>query len=163
MKYLIGVLSVAALLVACGSGSTVTLPGQKKATLVFSAATSASLSTPVKAIRISAVIPAGVSVPLLAGGGKQVDPAVLAALKTGTIMGSYSAPLLRIDVVDSSTNGLGADNIRHFAQAIFPVQDNVTENSFTLLNQGFKASGQIPGNTVDLTNSLKASLKVTIQ
>lgn len=165
MRQMIGALAASMLLAACGSGSTVTLPQQKKATLVFSASTSASLTTAVKSISISARIPAGVVVPIEPGQKRQVATTALVAYKAGSIIGNYSAPVLRIQVVDAaSASGLGLDNVRQFAGIILPVQDSVTESSFTVINPSFpefSAFGQIPGNTVDLTSKLKPAMKVT--
>lgn len=165
MHYIIGALLAVVTLSACGSGSSVTLPQQKKATLVFALNTSASLPTAVRTIEISARIPAGVTVPLESG--KQVAGTVLTTSKAGSIIfGRYSAPLLRIQVADTtfSGTGLGLDNVREFASIILPVQESVTEGSFTALNPPplvFRAEGHITDNTVDLSQYLKASMKVT--
>jgi ABC-type glycerol-3-phosphate transport system substrate-binding protein len=166
MQFIIGALLAVVTLAACGSGSSVTLPQQKKATLVFAASTSASLPTAVRDISISARIPAGVTVPLEPGSKTQVANTVLVALKAGSIIGNYSAPVLRIQAFadPTSASGLGLDNVRQFAGIILPVQDSITESSFTALNPSFpefKATGQTPGNTVDLSTYLKPSMKVT--
>ena len=165
MQYKICALLAVVTLVACGSGSSVTLPQQKKATLVFTASTSASLPTAVRGISISAIIPAGVTVPLESGSKTLVASTVLVAFKAGSIIGNYSAPVLRIQTLDaSSASGLGLDNVRQFAGIILPVQESVTETSFMALNPsfpGFSATGQTPGNTVDLSTYLKPSMKVT--
>lgn len=165
MQYIIGALLVVVTLAACGSGSSVTLPQQKKATLVFTASTSAALPTAVRGISISARIPAGVTVPLESGSKTQVASTVLVAFKAGSIIGNYSAPVLRIQAFDTnSASGLGLDNVRQFAGIILPVQDSVTEASFTALNPSFpefSATGQTPGNSVPLTTYLKPSMKVT--
>jgi len=164
MQYIISALLAVVTLAACGSGSSVTLPQQKKATLVFAASTSASLPTAVRGISISARIPAGVTVPLLPG-STEVASGVLEALKTGSIIGNYSAPVLRIQAFDvSSASGLGLDNVRQFARITLPVEDSVTEGSFTALNPSFpefSATGKITNNTVDLSTYLKPSMKVT--
>lgn len=165
MQYIIGALLAVVTLTACGSGSSVTLPQQKTAKLVFSASTSASLPTAVRGIIISARIPAGVTVPLVAG-STQVATTVLSTDKAGSIIGNYSAPVLRIQVSDNTftASGLGLDNVRQFASIILPVQDSVTEASFTALNPSFpdfRATGQTSGNTVNLTTYLKPAMKVT--
>lgn len=166
MQYIIGALLAVVTLAACGSGSSVTLPQQKKATLVFAASTSAALPTAAKGIRIAARIPAGVTVPLETGSRTQVANSVLLAFKTGTVIANYSAPVLRIQAFadPAAVSGLGLDNIRQFAGIILPVQDSVTEASFTALNPSFpefSATGQTSGNTVDLTTYLKPAMKVT--
>lgn len=164
MRQMIGALAATILLTACGSGSTVTLPQQKKATLVFSASTSATLPTAVKTISISARMPAGVNVPLEPGQKTQVAATALVAYKAGSIIGNYSAPILRIQVVDvNSVSGLGLDNVRQFAGIIVPVEDSVAENSFTAINPSFpdfRAFGQTAGNSNDLTTFLKPAMKV---
>lgn len=165
MQYIISALLAVVTLAACGSGSSVTLPQQKKATLVFAASTSASLPTAVRGISIAARIPAGVTVPLEPGSKSQVLATVLETLKAGSIIGNYSAPVLRIQAFDvSSVSGLGLDNVRQFARITLPVQDSVTEGSFTALNPSFpefSATGKITNNTVDLSTYLKPSMKVT--
>lgn len=166
---LCGVLQIA----GCGSGSTVSLPQQKNATVIFSAYTSAALPTAVRGIRITARIPAGVIVPLRLNSPREVDPAALIAYKPGsTLFGSYSAPLLTISVTGSITSpdGLGATNVRDFAgvfltyQAGFPF----AAGDFTSINStfpGFNATGYTTSNglftSVNLTGQLKPALRVT--
>jgi len=157
----------------CGSGSTVTLPQQKTATVIFSASTSAALTTAVRVIKISAIMPAGVTVPLAPNSNREVDPGALIVYKPGsTPFGRYSAPLLTISVtgdLDPSSSGLGADNVGDFAGVLVNYQAGLplTEASFTSLNPifpftatGFTTAG---GSTssVDLSSQLKPAMRVT--
>jgi len=151
---------VAALQIAgCGSGSTVTVPQQKTAKIVFSASTSAALTVPVRSLTIVANIPAGVTVPLNADGTP-----VFSTSKNGFHGGSFNPPLLTIGLADTSASGLGVNNVGTFAEVVvsFPSGSSITESSFTLIENLFVASGvDSADTTVVLTNSLKPSMKVT--
>jgi hypothetical protein len=153
----------------CGSGSTVSLPQQKTAQLIFSASTSASLPTAVRVIKISAQIPSGVTVPLVANSRQEVDPGALVAFKQGSsVFGRYSAPLLTISVtgdVTPSSLGLGTDNVRDFAGVLLSYQtgSSLTAGSFTSINTSFPdftAFGFVSNNQVDLTGTLKPAMRV---
>lgn len=158
----------------CGSGSSVTLPQQKTATLIFSASTSAALPTAVRIIRISARIPAGVTVPLKINSNREVDPGALVAYKPGsTVFGSYSAPLLMVSVsgdVTPSSASLGINNVGDFAgvKVNFPPEAPLTEANFTGINptfpdfaaSGFTTSGGFTSSVI-LTNQLKPAMRVT--
>lgn len=150
----------------CGSGSSVTIPQQKTAKIVFSASTSAALSVPVRTITIIANIPAGVSVPLNADG-----TLVFSTPKsTASLGGSYIPPLLTITLADTTPSGLGVNNVGAFAEIVvsYPSGSSLTEANFTGLNNpfpGFAAtglSGTPPAlSTETLTGVLKPSMKVT--
>lgn len=151
----------------CGSGSTVTLPQQKNAKLVFAASTSAALPTPVRTLTFVARIPAGVSVPVAADGTP-----VLTTTKSGLVGGSYIPPLLTITLADAaSPSGLSVgNNVRTFAEIVvsYPSDSSITETSFTSINNppaDFSAtglSGTAPNQTTAiLTGLLKPSMKAT--
>jgi len=169
---LVSILSAGILQTAgCGSGSTVTLPQQKTATVIFSASTSAALTTAVRVIKNSAIMPPGVTVPLQANSNRVVDPGALVAFKPGsTVFGSYSAPLLIVSVlgdVTPSSPSLGINNVGDFVgvkvnyQASLPL----TEASFTGINPtfpDFDAQGiNSTGSSVPLATMLKPAIRVT--
>lgn len=151
----------------CGSGSSVTLPQQKTATIIFSAATTATLPTAVRIVKVSAKIPAGVTVPLQLNGGRQVDPGALVAFKSGsTIFGSYSAPLLTIGVwsdVSPTSPGLGITNVGDFAgvKVTYDAGLPLTEGSFTGINPTFPDFAAEGSPDVKLTGFLKPAMRVT--
>jgi len=148
----------------CGSGSSVTIPQQKNATIVFSASTSAALPVPVRTLKIVANIPSGVTVPLNPDGTP-----IFSTTKTNAFTGgSYIPPRLTITLADAtSPSGLGVNNVGTFAEIVvsYPVGSALTEASFTGINNpfpDFAASGLDSFNsTVILTGDLKPSMKVT--
>ena len=154
----------------CGSGSSASLPQQKTATVIFTASTSAALPTAVRVIKNSAVMPPGVTVPLLPNSKREVDPGALVAYKSGsTLFGSYSAPLLIVSVsgdVTPSSPGLGVNNVGDFVGVKVNYQAGLplTEASFTSINptfpdfdaQGFDSTG----SSVNLTAKLKPAMRV---
>ncbi len=162
---IVSVSLVAALqLAGCGSGSTVTIPQQKTAKIVFSASTSAALPVPVRTLTIVANIPAGVTVPLNADGTPVFTTTKSSAYPTG----SFIPPRLTIALADAtSPSGLGSVNVGAFAEIVvsYPSGSSITEASFTGINNpfpNFTATGlDSAPSTVILTGVLKPSMKVT--
>lgn len=150
------------LIFGCGSGSSAALPQQKTATVVFSAA-NATLTTPVSALQITAIMPAGATVRLKAGTANEIDAASLPPrLDNSIVTGSYASATrevtliiipLSLPTIWGTTGSIGA-----FAEIKVDCQPDVTKTSFTSINPsfpGFKASdGTVPGPTLLFTPSM---------
>lgn len=172
------IMTIGSAVAGCGSGTPEAQ--QKTATITFSAMSTASLPTAISGVEISAKLPAGVSVFLQPGSANQIGGSALASVKpNGFILGSYSSSIrqVTIAVADNAQppKGLGFGNIGDFAtlECTFSPSLTLTENSFLGINQtfpDFKATGVFKNmsgtriiGTVDLTNKLKPSMKVTIK
>lgn len=164
MQNIIVALLAVVTLAACGSGSTVTLPQEKSVKVVFSASTSASLTTAVRAIKVKCRIPDGVSVPVNAD--KTLIDGKLIKFNNNYTFGSYSAPIMTLEIQD--TSGAHSNNVGDFAGIWlnYTESSNVTEQKIQSSNTPllyFDAKGhdQWTGSDVNLTASLKPAMKVT--
>lgn len=151
------------LLFGCGSGSSVTLPQQKTATVVFSA-TNAPLTTPLSGLEITAKIPAGANVRLKPGTTNEIDlSSVTPKLSNSMIFaGSYSSSTQEITLIIApqtlpSNWGLSG-SIGPFVEIKVDCLPSLTKADFTSINlsfPGFKASdGTVPGPTLLFTPSM---------
>lgn len=151
------------LLFGCGSGSSVTLPQQKTATVVFSA-TNAPLTTSISGLEITAKMPAGANVRLKTGTANEIDlTSVTPKLSNSMIFaGSYSSATREITLIIApqtvpSNWGLSG-SIGPFVEIMVDCLPSLTKADFTSLNPtfpGFKASdGTVPGPTLLFTPSM---------
>lgn len=164
MRNIIGALTATLMLAACGSGSTVTLPQEKSVKVVFSASTSASLATAVRAIKLKCRIPDGVSVPVNAD--KTLVDGKLIKFNNNYTFGSYSSPFMTLEIQD--TSGAYSNNVGDFAGIWlnYTESSSITEQKLQSSNTPlpyFDAKGHNSGtgSDVNLTPSLRPSMKVT--
>ncbi len=153
-------------LTGCGGGGGEPPRQQKTAILTFGVISTATLSSvPINAIKVTASLPSGVTVPIKENTANEIDPSALKGLKNAIVLGSYSASVrkITIGVIDNSSN-LSGIGLGDFARLTLPVTPGTTlsENDFTNLNNPFpffEAVGFSSGNSVVLDKT-KPTLKV---
>ena len=165
------------LLVACGSGSTVSLPQTKTAKIRFTA-TNGNLSANVTSLQISATLPTGVSVALnpklpgdllytIAAGSFTSNITVngVNAYVTGTYNDTSKVIALTV-IPQLPATDFGRTNIGAFAEVSLSCQSFITSADFTNANPNLAGSFIVKGVdstglSIDPLTGLTPSMSVT--